>query len=111
MGIETTCAASADFWRAAALAATISPVVSFASGALAQATGPAARPSSVGPVRRPNQLAAPAVPPAGAFSGAIGNIETCFLTQQGSAFVSGAVNDPGAGSAGGGVWGAASAVR
>src|ERR1700754_4003934 len=40
---------------------------------------------------------------AGAFAGALGNVNTAFLTQQGSAFVS-APNDPKPDQPGGGVW-------
>jgi opacity protein-like surface antigen len=57
----------------------------------------------VGPVTNLNTLAAPASSVAGALTGAIGNINTIFLTQQGSAFVS-APQNPKPEQPGGGVW-------
>jgi opacity protein-like surface antigen len=58
---------------------------------------------AVGGVANLNQLALPASAVAGALSGAIGNINTIFLTQQGSAFVSAPPN-PSPDQPGGGVW-------
>jgi len=51
-----------------------------------------------------NTIAAPAAAVSGALAGAIGNINTIFLGQQGSAFVSAPPN-PAPGQPGGGVWG------
>src|SRR5689334_7677083 len=51
-----------------------------------------------------NSLAAPAAAVSGAIAGAVGNINTIFLGQQGNAFVSAPPN-PAPGQPGGGVWG------
>jgi opacity protein-like surface antigen len=58
---------------------------------------------AVGGVLNLHTLAAPASSVAGSLSGAIGNMNTIFLTQQGSAFVS-APPDPAPDQPGGGVW-------
>jgi len=78
------------------------------TGAMAQvvATAPATPNCSsaqVGPIPNLSTAAAPASAVAGALSGAIGNINTIFLTQQGSAFVSAPPN-PAPDQPGGGVW-------
>jgi opacity protein-like surface antigen len=78
--------------------------ISTGSGAFAQCTnvattGPGA--PLFGPQLR--ALAATGGAASGAFAGALGNLSTAFLTQQGSAFVS-APNDPKPDQPGGGVW-------
>lgn len=84
----------------------------FASGgALAQVapapvpapTTPNCTSNTVGPVLNLNTLAAPSSAVASSLTGAIGNINTIFLTQQGSAFVS-APSNPAPNQPGGGVW-------
>lgn len=55
------------------------------------------------PIPNISALAAPASSGAAALSGAIGNVNTAFLTQQGSAFVSAPAN-PSPDQPGGGVW-------
>lgn len=79
------------------------------TGAIAQAPPPAppATPNcnsnQTGPIPNLNTAAAPASAVSGALAGAIGNINTIFLTQQGSAFVSAPPN-PAPDQPGGGVW-------
>jgi opacity protein-like surface antigen len=77
--------------------------MSTGSGAFAQCntvpTGPGAQ--ALGP--QFTAIAATGGAASGAFAGALGNLSTAFLTQQGSAFVS-APNDPKPDQPGGGVW-------
>jgi len=91
-----------------ALTVTAAVMLSFASGeASAQVLPPPApatpncTSNTVGPVLNLNTLAAPSSAVASSLAGAIGNINTIFLTQQGSAFVSAppnaAPNQPGGG--------------
>jgi opacity protein-like surface antigen len=78
--------------------------ISTGSGAFAQCTGPAA--TGPGAPFFGNQLGAVAAAggaASGSFAGALGNMSTAFLSQQGSAFVS-APNDPKPDQPGGGVW-------
>lgn len=82
--------------------AAVLAVLLSSTGAIAQAT-PNCTSSQVGGVANLVQLASPASAVAGALTGAIGNINTMFLTQQGSAFVS-APRDPSPNQPGGGVW-------
>lgn len=94
-------------WTVAGAAFTI--LLSASNGAVAQVPPPAApttpncNSNLVGPVLNLNTLAAPSSAVTGALSGAIGNINTIFLTQQGSAFVSAPPN-PAPDQPGGGVW-------
>jgi opacity protein-like surface antigen len=77
--------------------------VSTSSGAFAQCTGSA---TGLGAPIFGNQLSAitaAAGAASSSFAGTLGNINTAFLTQQGSAFVS-APNDPKPDQPGGGVW-------
>ena len=85
-------------------------MLSAANGAFAQAPPVPPAPSTPncnftlnGPVGNLQTLAAPSSAVAGALAGAIGNINTIFLTQQGSAFVSAPPN-PKPDQPGGGVW-------
>jgi opacity protein-like surface antigen len=71
------------------------------ASALAQNCGTATVTGPVGPFLANAAIAGGAA--AGAFSGALGNLNTAFLTQQGSAFVS-APGDPKPDQPGGGVW-------
>lgn len=84
--------------------------LSATNGAFAQApalppapTTPNCNFNQVGGVLNLNTLAAPSSAVAGALTGAIGNINTIFLTQQGSAFVSAPPN-PKPEQPGGGIW-------
>lgn len=80
-------------------------VLGFASGEataqVAAPTTPNCTSNTVGPIVNLNTLAAPSSAVASSLAGAIGNINTIFLTQQGSAFVSAppnaAPNQPGGG--------------
>jgi opacity protein-like surface antigen len=92
-------------------------LLSASTGAIAQAPPPpavvvppsgCATPVQAGPTMLVNQaaLAIPAGAAGAAISGAIGNVNTAFLTQQGSAFVSAPAN-PVPDQPGGGVWGRA----
>jgi opacity protein-like surface antigen len=92
--------------------AAFAALLSVSTGAIAQAPPappPPAPPtpnctsSQVGGVVNLNQLAVPSSAVAGSLAGAIGNINTIFLTQQGSAFVSAPPN-PSPNQPGGGVW-------
>jgi len=79
--------------------------VSASSGAFAQCTG-AVTGAPLGVALFGNQFGAIASAggaASGSFAGALGNLSTAFLTQQGSAFVS-APNDPKPDQPGGGVW-------
>ncbi len=76
-------------------------VLSASTGAMAQT--PNCTSTQVGGVANLSQLAGPSSAVSGALSGAIGNINTIFLTQQGSAFVS-APQNPSPDQPGGGVW-------
>jgi opacity protein-like surface antigen len=80
--------------------------ISTGSGAFAQCTsvvtGPGAGPpANFGP--QFTAIASAGGSASGSFAGALGNLSTAFLTQQGSAFVS-APNDPKPDQPGGGVW-------
>src|ERR1700686_5812472 len=88
--------------------ATFAVLLTASTGAVAQvgATPPVTpncNSTQVGPVPNLSTAAAPASAVAGALAGAIGNINTIFLTQQGSAFVSAPPN-PAPDQPGGGVW-------
>jgi hypothetical protein len=85
-----------------ASAALAAMLVSGSNGALAQAT-PNCTSTQVGTVLNLSQLASPSSAVAGALSGAIGNMNTMFLSQQGSAFVS-APSNPVPDQPGGGIW-------
>jgi opacity protein-like surface antigen len=90
-------------------AAAFVALLSGSTGAIAQILSPPPAPTpnctstQTGPVNNLNQLALPSSAVAGALAGAIGNINTIFLTQQGSAFVSAPPN-PAPDQPGGGVW-------
>jgi opacity protein-like surface antigen len=93
--------------------ATFAAVVAASTSAMAQVPPAPPAPAipnctstQVGPVNNLNQLAAPSSAVAGSLAGAIGNINTILLTQQGSAFVSAPAN-PAPDQPGGGVWGRA----
>lgn len=88
--------------NAGVLAGAAFAVLLTSSSAFAQAT-PNCNFTQTGPVQNLNQLALPSSAVAGALAGAIGNINTIFLTQQGSAFVS-APQNPTPNQPGGGVW-------
>ena len=77
--------------------------ISTGSGAFAQCTSVVTGPGA--PLFGPQfaAIAATGGAAAGAFAGALGNLSTAFLTQQGSAFVS-APGDPKPDQPGGGVW-------
>jgi opacity protein-like surface antigen len=77
--------------------------VSTSSAAFAQCTGTITGPGAAifGP--QFNAIAASGGAAAGSFAGALGNLSTAFLSQQGSAFVS-APGDPQPNQPGGGVW-------
>jgi opacity protein-like surface antigen len=87
-------------------------MLSASSGAFAQAPPPPAPPtpnctvSQTGFTLNNQLLIIPAGGAAAAVAGAIGNVNTAFLTQQGSAFVSAPAN-PAPDQPGGGVWGRA----
>lgn len=81
--------------------AAFAALLSQSTGALAQT--PNCSSTQSGPIVNLNQLALPSSAVSGALSGAIGNINTIFLTQQGSAFVSAPPN-PAPDQPGGGVW-------
>jgi opacity protein-like surface antigen len=87
---------------AAALAASTSVLAQPAPVPPPPAT-PNCTSTQTGPIPNLNTAAAPASAVSGALSGAIGNINTIFLTQQGSAFVSAPPN-PAPDQPGGGVW-------
>jgi opacity protein-like surface antigen len=78
-------------------------MLSASSAAFAQCTTPV---SSGAALTNQSQLAIPPGAASAAISGAIGNVSTAFLTQQGSAFVSAPAN-PVPDQPGGGVWGRA----
>lgn len=80
---------------------TFAMMASASSGALAQCL-PSVTTSGT-PIPNISSLAAPASSGAAALSGAIGSVNTAFLTQQGSAFVSAPAN-PAPDQPGGGVW-------
>jgi opacity protein-like surface antigen len=86
--------------KIAILGAMLAALMS-ASSALAQTANCTS--TQVGPIVNLNQLALPASAVAGSLAGAVGNINTIFLTQQGSAFVS-APSNPAPNQPGGGVW-------
>src|SRR6516164_6847860 len=75
------------------------------SGAFSQASPPPPNCtfSQTGPVVNLGFLALPAGAASAAIAGAIGNVNTAFLTQQGSAFVSAPAN-PVPDQPGGGIW-------
>jgi opacity protein-like surface antigen len=80
--------------------------ISTGSAAFAQCTSVATGPGAGPPANFGPQFAAIAAAggsASGSFAGALGNLSTAFLTQQGSAFVS-APNDPKPDQPGGGVW-------
>jgi opacity protein-like surface antigen len=77
--------------------------MSTGSGAFAQCTTVATGPLAPFLQQQFGALAATGGAASGAFAGALGNLSTAFLTQQGSAFVS-APNDPKPDQPGGGVW-------
>jgi opacity protein-like surface antigen len=88
--------------------ATFAVLLTASTGAVAQVVAnppvtPNCNSTQVGPVPNLSTAAAPASAVAGALAGAIGNINTIFLTQQGSAFVSAPPN-PAPDQPGGGVW-------
>lgn len=85
------------------IAAGLAVMLSAADGALAQVT-PNCNFTQVGGINNLNAVAAPAAAVSGALAGAISNINTIFLGQQGSAFVSAPPN-PAPNQPGGGVWG------
>lgn len=90
-------------------AAGLAVMLSAADGALAQAPPPVGVTpncnfTQVGGINNLNTVAAPAAAVSGALAGAISNINTIFLGQQGSAFVSAPPN-PAPNQPGGGVWG------
>ncbi len=87
-------------WAIAAVG--LAAMVSANDGAYAQAT-PNCNFNLIGGVANLNTLASPSSSVAGALTGAIGNINTIFLTQQGSAFVSAPPN-PKPDQPGGGIW-------
>ena len=80
--------------------AAIAVLLSTSSGAFAQCAAPV---QTGTPLFNLDLLAAPASAAGGAIAGAIGNVNTAFLTQQGSAFVS-APSNPTPDQPGGGVW-------
>jgi hypothetical protein len=82
--------------------AALALLLSTSSGAFAQNCTT----TSTGPVPGLSTLAIPAGAASAALSGAIGNVNTAFLTQQGSAFVSAPAN-PVPDQPGGGIWGRA----
>lgn len=89
--------------------AGLAVMLSAANGAFAQAPPPVGVTpncnfTQVGGINNLNTIAAPAAAVSGALAGAIGNINTIFLGQQGSAFVSAPPN-PKPDQPGGGVWG------
>jgi opacity protein-like surface antigen len=78
-----------------------------ASSASTAAFAQCAAPATTGiALSNQSQLSIPPGAVAGALSGAIGNVNTAFLTQQGSAFVSAPAN-PAPDQPGGGIWGRA----
>jgi opacity protein-like surface antigen len=88
-------------WKAVApVGLTVAALITCSSAALAQANCTS---TQNGPVLNLSQLAVPSSGVAGSLAGAIGNINTIFLTQQGSAFVSAPPN-PAPDQPGGGVW-------
>ena len=78
-------------------------MISASSGAFAQCTTTATGPGAPFFGAQLQGAAAAGGAAAGAFAGALGNMSTAFLSQQGSAFVS-APNDPKPDQPGGGVW-------
>jgi opacity protein-like surface antigen len=79
----------------AALATLLSASSAFAQNCVTTQVG--------APINNIGQFAIPTVAAAASISGAIGNVSTAFLTQQGSAFVSAPAN-PAPDQPGGGVW-------
>jgi hypothetical protein len=77
--------------------------VSSSSGAFAQCATAVTGPGAVFFGNQFGVIAAAGGAASGSFAGTLGNINTAFLTQQGSAFVS-APNDPKPDQPGGGVW-------
>ena len=98
MGIEAR-ARKRGLLAGLALAATIST----GSSAFAQCVGAVTGPGAAFFGGQFAAIAAAGGAASGAYSGALGNIGTAILTQQGSAFVS-APNDPRPDQPGGGVW-------
>ena len=82
------------------LAASTLALLSVSSSAFAQCAAPVQTGVTL---NNQGQLAIPPSAAGGAISGAIGNVNTAFLTQQGSAFVSAPAN-PTPNQPGGGVW-------
>ena len=96
-----------------AAGAVLALVASGGNGAIAQVLNPPqigntpnCNFAQTGGINNLNTVAAPAAAVSGAIAGAIGNMNTIFLGQQGSAFVSAPAN-PAPNQPGGGIWGRA----
>jgi opacity protein-like surface antigen len=89
--------------RGGKILAGLAFAASIAASSTALAQTPNCTSTQTGPIQNLNQVAAPSSAVAGSLAGAIGNINTIFLTQQGSAFVSAPAN-PAPDQPGGGVW-------
>lgn len=89
-------------WAGFAFAVAVSSSSTAFAQCVSVATGPGAGPpANFGP--QFTAIASAGGAASGSFAGALGNLSTAFLTQQGSAFVS-APNDPKPDQPGGGVW-------